>query len=86
MYGITTRTGYLKASQIVAMLDANISLQNAHIQAIRNLEANGMRYSNEDCDVLGAALSVIGKSEVAEYNRKWVEAMNDQAAKMRGAA
>ena len=79
MYGIPTTTGYLKSNAIIAKLDSGIPLQNAHIQAIRDLEADGCRYSNQDCDVLGAALSVVGKVEVAEYNRRWVEVMNAKA-------
>lgn len=81
MYGISTTKGYLKSSEIIAMLDSSIPLQNAHIQSIRNLEANLCRYSNEDCDVLGAALAAVGKVEIAEYNQRWVEVMNEQSRK-----
>lgn len=65
------------ADQIIAMLDRTIPLQAAHIQAVSNLQNRGERYSNERCDVLGAAWSVAvnGKTEISPWEAKWVEAM-----------
>ena len=77
-YGLMTRKGYIKSEEIVARLDPSIAIQNAHIQAIRDLEAEGCGYSNEDYDVLSAALSAVGRTEVRDFESAWVFKMNQK--------
>lgn len=84
MYGLWNGKTWTPSSEIIAKLDRSIPLQLAHIRSIEVLEANGMRYSNEDCDVLGAAAASVGKTEVPSYQRAWVERMTGE--KMRVAA
>jgi len=81
-YGISTSTGFTTDEQIIASLDASIPLQAAHIRAIRNLQRDMCRYSNQDFDVLAAAHNVAraGRTEVSPHEAKWVEAMTRQAA------
>ena len=79
-YTLSTTKGFIKGTEIIALLDASIPLQAAHIQAIRNLMREGCRYSNQDFDVLAAAHSARGKSEVDEWDRRWVARMNAEAA------
>jgi len=76
-YGIGIGDNRKSADDIIAMLDPAIPLQCAHIQAVRNLVRDGMRYSNEDGDVLGAAWQVASnrRTEVAPWAAKWVEIM-----------
>lgn len=73
--------GSISASEIIAKLDPAIPLQNAHIQAVRDLVAVGCRYSNQDFDVLAAAHRAIGETEVASYEQRWVEVMNEKAGR-----
>ena len=54
-YTIHTANGWTTDDQIIAALNPAIPVQAAHIQAIRNLQRNMCRYSNEDFDVLAAA-------------------------------
>jgi hypothetical protein len=77
-YTLCTTTGYLKGTEISALLDAAVPLQAAHIQSIRNLMRDGCRYSNQDFDVLAAAHNAQGKSQIDEWNRCWVEKMNEE--------
>lgn len=79
-YGLWDGTTFTTADQIIAMLDPAIPAQCAHIQAVRNLVRQGCRYSNEDCDVLGAAWRSArrGETEVPDYAAKWVEVMCEQ--------
>jgi hypothetical protein len=80
-YGLWNGKVYTASEQIIGMLDASVPLQAAHIQAVRNLERQGMRYSNEDCDVLGTAwqCATNKKTEVPSYAQGWVNAMLAQA-------
>lgn len=79
-YGIGAGESRKTASQIIAMLDPAIPIQRAHIQAVRNLERDGCRYSNEDTDVLGAAWQTAANrvTETPPYAAKWVEVMCSQ--------
>jgi hypothetical protein len=79
-YAIHTTAGWTTDEQIIAALNPAIPVQAAHIQAIRNLQRDMCRYSNQDFDVLAAAWRAQGKTEIAPYEAKWVEAMTRQAA------
>lgn len=79
-YGLCTTAGYIKSDEIIVQLDAAIPIQNAHIQAIRDLEVSGCRYSNHDFDVLAAAHHAVGRTEIHSFEAKWVEVMNKKAA------
>ena len=67
----------LSADEIIAMLDQEIPLQQAHAQAVREIVKTGARYSYHDIDVLGSAwrVAVEGRTEVHSYEAKWVERM-----------
>lgn len=67
--------GRLTSAEIIAQLDPAIPIQAAHAQAVRDLEAHGMRYSNHDFDVLAAAHRAIGRTDVQPWERAWVDAM-----------
>lgn len=73
--------GATKGAEIISRLDPTIEIQAAHIESIRQFEARGrMRYSNEDCDVYGAAAGATRKTVVAPYERVWVERMLGRAS------
>ena len=51
-------------AEIITQLDRSVPLQLAHIRNMERLEREGMRYSNEDCDVRMSARGAIGRTEV----------------------
>jgi hypothetical protein len=61
MYGISVRTApsietrWIKSDEILAMLDPTNPEHARHIAWIEQIERKGIRYSNEDFDVLSAA-------------------------------
>lgn len=59
------RTRYT-SDEIIAMLDADDPEQARHIAWIREIEANGIRYSNQDADVLSGALAAARKAQDAK--------------------
>lgn len=62
--------------ELTAALNPAIEIQAAHLASIREFEARGFcRYSNEDCDVYGAAFGALRRTEVASYERRWVDRM-----------
>ena len=65
-------TNGTRASEVILSLNPDLTLHIAHIVAVYDLCRNGMSYSNQDGDVLGAAASVTNKWEVADYAAKWV--------------
>jgi len=79
-YSLHTSAGSVSSAEIVAQLDRAIPIQAAHIESIRQLEANGMRYSNEDYDVLAAARRAVGRTDVKAYEAGWVARMAREAA------
>jgi hypothetical protein len=81
-YSLYTSTGSITDEQIITSLDASIPLQAAHIRAIRNLQRDMCRYSNQDLDVLSAAhtVAITGRTEVNPWEAKWVEVMTRRGA------
>lgn len=71
-YGLMTTSGWLTSDQIIARLDPAQPLHFAHIQEIRRLEREMCRYSNQDCDVLGAALAASRRTEIHPWEQAWV--------------
>ena len=65
-------TNGTRASEVILSLNPDLTLHIAHIVTVYDLCRNGMSYSNQDGDVLGAAASVTGKWDVADYAAKWV--------------
>lgn len=80
-YSLPTTTGFLSADQIVRMLDPTVAVQLAHIRSIEALERDGVRYSNQDFDVLAGAFRAIGQQEPRPHQVPWVEAMTSPASR-----
>ena len=80
-YDYTMASGdrLIKSSEIVAMLDASIPIQAAHIEAVKQLQEKGCRYSNEDFDVLSAAWRTRHRTDIDTYEARWVERMLGEA-------
>jgi hypothetical protein len=80
-YTLCAGNGFLKSNEIIDMLNPDVPLQLAHIQAIRDLEVEGCRYSNHDFDVLSAGYrcAVNNETTVDKYAAKWVEVMTAKA-------
>ena len=74
-YTLSTGEGFLRSDEIIARLDASVPLQLAHINSIREIEAEGCRYSNHDFDVLSAAYRAIGKTKIEPHTAPWVAHM-----------
>jgi hypothetical protein len=83
-YSLYSSNGSIKAEDLINQLDINIPLQAAHRMAVRDLITFGMRYSNEDGDVLGAAYHAIGKTEVHEWAKGWVALMTQRITERGG--
>lgn len=65
-----------RIDDLISRLDPQYEYQAASIQMLREFKAQKhLRYSNEDCDVLGSAAGAIGKTVVPEYARVWVDRM-----------
>lgn len=73
-YTIQTPQGPVTAKEIIALLDPADPLHAAHIGEVFTLCATGMRHSNQDIDVLSAALTAartFGQA-VPEHAALWV--------------
>jgi len=73
-YSLQTPDGPITAREIIALLDPADPLHAAHIGEVWTLCKVGARYSNQDLDVLSAALTAartFGRP-VAEHERLWV--------------
>jgi hypothetical protein len=68
------------AADILSRLNPELPLHRAHIQALRDLDANGCRYANHDFDVRSAAYSAVFRTEVHPWEARWVEVMNAKFA------
>lgn len=70
-----TLSNGVTARDIIKGLDPAKPVQAAHIGEVWSLCMAGMRYSNQDLDVLGAAWRAMhnDRDQPAEHERLWVE-------------
>lgn len=75
-YSLYSPTQTVTSADIVAKLDRAFPLHRAHIASVERLEANGMTYSGEDGDVLGAAWTVArtGRTVPHSFEQAWIDA------------
>ena len=76
-YVLVSHSGTTTIADIEEMLNPSVPLHAAHIARMHDLARAGERYSNEHCDVLGAAwqLAKSGRTEERDFERSWIAAM-----------
>ena len=74
-----------RASEVILTLEPKNRLHVAHIMAVYDLCKNGMSYSNQDGDVLSAAIASKSEWVVPMHAKRWVDFHCNRRAELEAA-